>query len=98
MNLEKRLRALETELTTDALTLTMPDGSTPRLRSHGYIGRLYSGMFGNTDTDPALAGELDLIRRSVDSKEPGGAHMVELLRALLNSPVENPTDAAETIR
>ena len=42
--------------------------------------------------------ELDLIRRSVSSKEPHGAHMIDLIRALLNGPVENAIGLSETMQ
>jgi hypothetical protein len=32
---------------------------------------------------------MELIARSVRSRKPDGAHMIDLVRALLNGPVDN---------
>jgi hypothetical protein len=46
----------------------------------GLLGRAVRG-----DWTP----EMELIARSQSSAEPGGAHMIDLVRALLNGPIEN---------
>jgi hypothetical protein len=51
--------------------------------------RFVSGQrFPTRDVDPCSeeGHQLALIRRSVASREPDGAHLVDMIRALLNSP------------
>jgi len=66
----------------------MPDGSTVSLgRQSACLVRLLGVVFrGST---PAQAAQLDLIRNSTSSHEPGGGHLVELIRALLLSPSDD---------
>ena len=62
----------------------MADGSTETLPGHNHfvLDLLASACRG--DRTP----EMELIARSVGSTEPGGAHMIDLARALLNGPIE----------
>jgi hypothetical protein len=46
----------------------------------------FRAALGGTDNSQQAV-QLDLIRESVASEEPGGGHMVKLLRTLLNSPL-----------
>jgi hypothetical protein len=88
MNLNRRIAALERELAvSEPATLTMPDGRVVTLTGGGkHIVRLLGVVFeGST---PAQAAQLDSIRESTGSKEPGGGHLVDLIRSLLLSPVE----------
>ena len=64
----------------------MPDARTETLPGHNdyvlnLLGRAIEG-----DRTPGM----ELIARSVSSTEPGGAHMIDLARALLNGPAEAP--------
>jgi hypothetical protein len=83
----RRLVALEEELNSvEPVVLLMPDGRTATLPGHneyviGLLGRAVRG-----DRTP----EMELIARSVSSTEPYGAHMIDLARALLNTPAEDP--------
>ncbi len=38
--------------------------------------------------------EMELIAQSKSSREPDGAHMVDLVRALLNGPIESAASEA----
>ena len=88
MNLHKRLQALEQRLSgKPPATLTMPDGRTEILRGD-YMRELLSGACSGERTPT-----LELLARSVSSTEPGGGQLIELARAILNSP----WDVAETI-
>jgi len=59
----------------------MPDGRTVTLRGTGdYAVHLLAAVFG--DLTPDLA----LVAQSISSTEPGGAHLIDLARALLNGP------------
>jgi hypothetical protein len=83
-NLRRRLEALERGLcSVEPIVLLMPDGSTETLPGYNdylldLLGRALEG-----DRTP----EMDLVARSVSSTEPGDAHMIDLVRALLNGPV-----------
>jgi hypothetical protein len=91
MRLEKRLRALESKLLTDPLILRFADGSTRTICGHGdFLLRLFRGVFGRADLSPGQASQLDMIRQRVSSTEPGGGHMVELLRCLLDAREQSP--------
>jgi hypothetical protein len=86
MNFERRLRALEARMNTDPVILRFADGSTRELRGPGdFLLRLFPGVFGKTNLSPGQAAQLDLIRQSVGSKEPGGGRMVELIQCLLHA-------------
>ena len=85
MNPPRRLEALEKGLTAEPpITLLMPDGRVEMLRGDGdYLAELVArAIYGNRAPD------VDLLARSVNSTEPGGGRMLELARAILNSPTE----------
>jgi hypothetical protein len=91
MKLEKRVRALEARVTTGAVVLHFADGSTRQICGRGdFLLGLFPGACGGQDFSPAQAAQLELIRKSVDAEEPGGGHMIELLRALWHGPAEEP--------
>jgi hypothetical protein len=84
MNLRRRLESLEGQLSCDPTTLFFADGSSTQITGRGdYILNLFAA---------AVRGErspqMELISRSVRSAEPGGGHMLDLARALLNGPLE----------
>jgi hypothetical protein len=84
-NLRRRLEALEDQLTSEPILLLMPDGSTQTLPGHNdHVLNLLSRAV-RGDRTP----EMERVARSVSSIEPGGAHMVDLARALLNGPAED---------
>jgi hypothetical protein len=85
INLRRRLEALEEQPTSEAILLLMPDGRTETLPGHNdYVLNLLSRAV-RGDRTP----EMERVARSVSSIEPGGAHMVDLVRALLNGPAED---------
>jgi hypothetical protein len=83
INLHRRLEALERQFTSEPIVLLMPDGRTETLRGDAldWFSRAIRG-----DRTP----EIELIAQSKSSREPGGAHMIDLMRALLNGPAEDP--------
>jgi hypothetical protein len=90
MNLKKRLAALEKGLNAEPTILWMPDGSSCCISGNNdHILRLVATVFGGATPEQEL--ELDLIRRSDSIQEAGGGHMLELLRAILLSPVSEVT-------
>jgi hypothetical protein len=89
-NLRRRLDALEERTLHEPTILTMPDGSTARISGGGnHLFRLFWCRL--ESPSPKQAGHLELIRRSTDSKEPGGGRMVELIRCMLQGPSVRPT-------
>jgi len=82
VNLRRRLEALEKDCSSEQIVLRMADGRTETLPGHNdYVVNLLGRVVGG-ETTP----ELELIARSHSSTEPGGAHMIDLVRALLNGP------------
>ena len=94
MNLKKRVKALESTLLEDPIVLFFRDGSARELRGPRYFMlRLFVAAHGGEDVTPWEAEQLALIRQCVDAREPGGAHLVELVavmmaaaEAVLNDP------------
>lgn len=87
--LEARIRKLESRFITEPMVLEFADGSTRELRGpKDFVMDLFAGICPGANLTPQRAEQLELIRQSVCSREPGGAHMVELLRAILCSPSE----------
>ena len=87
MKLKNRIAALEKGLVTEPTLLTMPDGKTVHLTGRGdQLVRLLGVVF--EEASPEQEAQLNLIRCSTDSREWGGGHMVDLIRALLLSPLD----------
>jgi len=85
MNLRRRIELLENRHTSELpITLQMPDGRTETLRGGGdYVADLVSrAVYGDRAPD------VELLAHSISSTEPGGGRMLELARAILNSPAE----------
>jgi hypothetical protein len=84
-NLRRRLEALEKDLvSSEPIVLLMPDGRTETLPGHNdYVLNMLGRAVGGDRTP-----EMDLVARSVSSAELGGAHMIDLVRALLNGPTD----------
>jgi len=84
MKLHRRLEAIEKQLTSEPILLLMPDGGIETLPGYNdYVLTLLSRAVRGNRTP-----EMELIARSQSSTEPGGAHMIDLVRALLNGTVE----------
>jgi hypothetical protein len=89
MKLERRIRELEAKMISDPVVLSMPDGSRRELHgAGGFLVRLLRDVCRGADLSPGQAPQLDLIRQSVGSKEPGGGHLVELLQCLLHAQAD----------
>jgi len=91
LKLEHRLRALEASLIAEPVILVFADGSTKRITGPRYflLDLFCASSHRGPDLSPVQAKQLDLIHRSVSAQEPGGGHMVELIRLSLNWRVEN---------
>jgi hypothetical protein len=86
--LEKRLADLEIRFHRDPIIiLEMPDGSKQELfvRNCDEILDLMKRAMREMEAGIGYSREVDMIRRSIGGTEKGG-HMIELCRALLNSP------------
>ena len=87
MRLEKRIRALEAAMLSDPAILYFADGSSREIHgARNFLLELLVRACGGADIPPAQAAQLDLIRQSVDAKEPGGGRMIELVRCALHGP------------
>lgn len=81
----RRLDALEKVLFSEPIVLHMPDGGIETLPSHqDYVFDLFKRACSGDRT-----GEMELIAQNIASTEPGGAHMMDVVRAVLNSPWKN---------
>jgi hypothetical protein len=75
---------LKRGFSTEPTVLIMPDGKTVSIDGPGdYLMRLLGIAVDGKNLSSEQAAHLDLIRRCTASKEPGGGHMVDLIRALL---------------
>ena len=69
---------------TDPVELKMPDGRIETLPGcNDYVLDLVARTV-RGDRTP----EMELIAQSISSAEPGGGHMIDLVRAFLNGPVD----------
>lgn len=89
MNLKRRLEILEKRLTSGSITLYMPDGRTETLRGGRYYALDLFVRACNGERTP----EMELVAQSIGSIEPGGAHILDLVRGVLHRvPDEGPED------
>lgn len=88
VNLEKRIEGLETRMRQDPVVLHFADGSTRAMWGPAdFLLDLLPGC-GGAALGPERAGQLELIRQSVGSQEPGGGLVIQLLRAIMDPPEE----------
>jgi len=96
VKLEKRLRALERRMLSDPVVLFFADGTTQEL--HGtkdFLLRLSSDLCRGVNLSAEQTAQLDMIRDSVAAQEPGGGHMIEVVRCALNAQTEQTGEIAE---
>jgi hypothetical protein len=82
VNLHRRLQALEKRLVSEPIRLQMPDGRVVTLPCDCAGDLLLQACRG------ARTPEIELLAQSISSTEPGGGHLVDLARALVNTPTE----------
>jgi len=90
VTLARRVRALEARAVdqTHPITLFFADGSKVTWPDgERRWRRLYRGVCAPEELNPQDAADLELVRTCVGSQEPGGAQMLIILNAVLNSPV-----------
>jgi hypothetical protein len=83
VNICRRLATLENQCTIEPIVLQMPEGRTVTLPGRGNQAGVLLGRAVYGEPTP----EIRLIAQSVSSIEPGGGHLIDLARAILNSPV-----------
>lgn len=89
MKFHRRLDALERQFISEPTILTMPDGSTATITGpDDYLVTLLALSTRCETATPGQAAHLELITRCTDSREPGGAHLVDLICSFLLGPVE----------
>jgi len=94
VRVEKRVRALEARYIKDPVVLYFADGSTTEICGHGdFLLRLLADTCSGGELNPVQAKQLDLVRRSVGAREPGGGRLTEVLRCFLEGPVETQDGA-----
>lgn len=84
INLHRRLEALEKQFTSEPILLKMPDGRIETLPGYNRYVLDLVARAGRGERAP----EMELIAQSISSAEPGGGHMIDLVRAFLNGPME----------
>jgi hypothetical protein len=85
MNLHRRLELLEKRFTGGTVLLKMPDGRTEKIQGRGDFLLDLVARSMNGDRTP----EMELIAQSIGSTEPGGGHLVDVVRAFLHGPKED---------
>ena len=88
MNFEKRLQRLERRLertrVTETAVLYFEDGTTATIPCDGpSLARLFDASLRSDTATPEELKQLDLVRRSASSREPGDSLMIELLGSIL---------------
>ena len=85
--LHRRIESLEKQHLRDPIVLQMPDGRIVTLPNRGgYLFDLVLRVLAGERTP-----EMELIARSTSSIEPGGGHMLDIIRAFW--PEADATDA-----
>lgn len=101
MNIESRLRALESKLSIISITLTMSDGTTRQIPADCLLEVMGAGMSqawaertGNPVPESRYSDVLQLVRDSVNdnSAATGNGELVNLIRVLCAGPVETESE------
>jgi hypothetical protein len=95
-SLEKRIRGLEHKFHRAVVILEMPDGTTEKIVVSSGRGLLDLVLQAASEPEAGVgfSRDVDAIRRSIRGTEKGG-HMIELARAVLQSPIG--TDECDAI-
>jgi hypothetical protein len=83
-----RLKALESKLSPCSIDLLMPSGQHILLPGGSKTAGKLLGACMHGASSPEQQKWLDLIAQSEESVESDGGHLIELARAILNSPHE----------
>jgi hypothetical protein len=86
MRMLERIRRLEREFIKKPVILHFADGRTEELHGRGnFVVSLLRAANRKQPPNSAEAEQLDMIRRSTSSEEPGGARMIEFIRVILQA-------------
>jgi hypothetical protein len=89
MKLERRISVLEARTLSEPVILRFADGSTRQICGRvDYLMNLFASACGHRDLTCGQSADLDQIRQSVPSEEPGGGHIVNLIRCFLLGPIQ----------
>ena len=90
MKLERRIRALERTLMTQPVRLRLEDGSVAEIRGpRDFLLTLFLAAC-DAEVSATHREQLNLIKRSISSEQPGSGRMVDLIRALIAGPAPEP--------
>jgi hypothetical protein len=95
-SIQKRLMHLERRFQCDPIVLEMPDGSerTITVGSADGVVALFRRSMQELEAGVGFSREVDAIRRSIGGTEKGGC-MIELCRALMNSPASMEEEVSQ---
>jgi hypothetical protein len=80
---------LEAALINEPTFLRMADGGFAPISADGdHLLRLFEVAVCGAAINREQAAQLDLIRQSTGSREPGGGHMIDLIRCFLHGPAK----------
>src|ERR1035438_4976129 len=86
--LHRRIESLEKQHLRDPIVLQMPDGRIVTLQNRGgYLFNLVLRVLAGERTT-----EMELIAQSTSSFEPGGGHMLDIIRAFWPEPEAGTRD------
>ena len=97
MKLNKRLERLEEEFICEPTKLFMPDGTTETIAApKRHLLDLFGVAVSREPGSPQQSKQLDLIEKCIGSEEPGGAHMIDLIRCFQEGPVQDARESEPT--
>ncbi len=95
MKLHQRLERLEKQFISEPTILFMPDGKVVSLTGpNDYLLTLLGVAREPERATPKQSQHLDQIQKCTGSSEPGGAHLVDLIRCFQHGPAKDPVEAA----
>ncbi len=90
MSLAKRVRRLETRLFCDPIVLVFADGSTREIRyEEAGMLRLFMAALSGEVPNPLMRQHLDWIRHSVEYRDAGGGHMIDMIKQAMEANADN---------
>jgi hypothetical protein len=94
MQLDNRVRRLETSLLSDPIVLVFANGSTREIRYQGLamLGLFMAALSGE-GVSPQMRQHLDWIRDCVEFRDSGGGHMIEVIKQAMQA---NSDDVCRT--
>jgi hypothetical protein len=95
MKMHARIDRLEVKFVSEPTILFMPDGKEVSIAGpKDYLLTLYGLCSTRELASKEQARQLDLIKRCVRAKEPGGSRIVELMQCYFAGPVKETNEPA----